>query len=74
MLHVLGFIYFGTVLGAAFAIITGTLLANRERISQVLGLKPAAFLPPLAAPASPRAARTRVIRPVSRTPALRLAA
>jgi hypothetical protein len=74
MLHVLGFIYFGAALGAAFAIIAGTLLANRERIGQVLGLKPAAFLPPLAVPASRHGARARVIRSASRVPALRLAA
>jgi len=74
MLHVMGFIYFVTVLGTALAIIAVTLLANRDRIADVLGLRSEVAFSPLPKKSARQIVTVRVIRSASAASALRLAA
>jgi hypothetical protein len=74
MLHVMGFIYFAAMLGTALAIIAVTLLTDRDRIADALGLRSDVVFSPLPRKAARQVVTLRVIRTVSTESALRLAA
>ena len=74
MLHFLTGTYFVLLMAGAVSVIVGMLLANRDEISQALGLSEVSDLPTLPAQVERRRGEPRVIRMASRASAMRLAA
>jgi len=74
MLHFLTGTYFVLLMAGAVSVIVGMLLANRDEISQALGLSEVSDLPILPAQVERRRGEPRVIRMASRVSAMRLAA